>query len=259
MKIELLKIQTFFMMSVSQKTQNNILAVITARGGSKGILGKNIKKLGNKPLIVYTLDIAKKSKLITSCIVSTDDKDIVTVCKNHGADVPFMRPKELSKDDTPHLPVMKHAIEYMEKKLGKKFDYVVIFQPTSPFRIVEDIDGTIQKLIDTGADSAVSVCEWREAHPMKAKKLDGDYVTPYFQMETSTQRHKLETVYKRSGAVYAMKRDVVMGGKKPRDLYGKKIAGYIVPTDRSIDIDIPFDWVKAEWMLEDLKKKGFKF
>jgi len=90
---------------------------------------------------------------------------------------------------------------------------------------------------------------------LKQKKLDGDDVVPYFEAEASTQRQELETVYKRSGAVYTMKRDVIMNGKKPGDLYGKRIVGYIVPAERSIDIDTPLDWIKAEWMLKDLKQK----
>jgi len=153
---------------ISEK--KNILAVITARGGSKGIPRKNIKKLGGKPLIIYTIDSVKKSTLITDVIVSTDDEEIASVCREHGVEVPFVRPKELAQDDTPHLPVMQHAIDFMEKKNNMTYDIAVIFQPTSPFRTVDDIDGTIKKLIDTNADSAVSLCEWNEAHPIKAKK-----------------------------------------------------------------------------------------
>jgi CMP-N-acetylneuraminic acid synthetase len=181
----------------------NILGVITARGGSKGIPGKNIKLLGAKPLIAYTIEAAKKSRLLTHLIVSTDDEEIAAVAKQYGAEVPFMRPKELSQDNTPHLPVMQHAIEFMEKKLGIIFDYSVIFQPTSPFRTVEDIDGTLQKLIDTGADSAVSVCEIEpSAHPMKVKKLAGDRVLPYcIEEPEGIRRQDLPIAYKRSCAV----------------------------------------------------------
>ena len=112
-----------------------ILAVITARGGSKGIPGKNIKLLGGKPLIVYSIEAAKKSKLITHAIVSTDDEAIAKVAREFGAEVPFMRPSELSGDKVKHVPVMRHAILLMEEKLGVIFDYVAILQPTSPFRL----------------------------------------------------------------------------------------------------------------------------
>lgn len=235
----------------------NILSVITARGGSKGVPGKNIKPLGGKPLIAYTIDAAKKSALITHLIVSTDDEVIAGVCRAHGADVPFLRPKELAEDKTPHLPVMQHAVNFMEDKLGIVFDFVVILQPTSPFRTVEDLDGTIQKLIDTGVDSAVSLVEIEENHPMKIKKLDGDFVKPYYMEETEgVRRQDLPSAYKRSGAVYAMRRATLMDKNR---LHGDMVAGFVVPKERSVDIDTPLDWIKVEYMLEELKKKGHQF
>ncbi|MBX4210364.1 acylneuraminate cytidylyltransferase family protein [Candidatus Parcubacteria bacterium] len=236
----------------------NVLGVITARGGSKNLPGKNIKILGDKPLIAYTIDVAKKSGLITDLIVSTDDSEIAEVCKKYGADVPFMRPKELAEDKTPHLPVMQHAVNFMEDKLGKKFYYVVILQPTSPFRTVEDLDGTIQKLIDAKTDSAVSIVELASMeHPMKAKKLEGDKISAYcIEEKEGTRRQDLPTAYKRSGAVYAMTRACLMDKQM---LYGDSTAGFIVPAERSVDIDTPLDWVKTEYMYQELLKKGYTF
>jgi len=238
--------------------EKKILGVITARGGSKGIPGKNIKKLGGKPLISYTILLAQKSNLITHLIVSTDDEEIAKVCKEYGADVPFLRPKELAKDNTPHVPVMQHAISFMEKKLGIIFDFAVILQPTSPFRTIGDIDNTIQKLILSGADSSVALTEMEnDAHPIKAKKLDGDKVLPYCMPEIEgTRRQDLPVAYRRSGAVYAMRRDLLM---KDNRLYGDNIVGHVVTKGRSIDIDVPLDWVEAEFMLEVMKKKGHEF
>lgn len=235
----------------------NVLGVITARGGSKGIPRKNIKELGGKPLIHYTIDAVNKSNLVTHSIVSTDGKEIADVAKSYGANIPFMRPKELAKDDTSHIPVMKHAIEEMEGILGLTFDIVVIFQPTSPFRTAEDIDMTIQKLIDTGADSSVSLVELIGTdHPMKAKKMEGDKVEAYsMEEEEGVRRQDLPTAYRRSGAVYAIKRDIILGGS----LFGNKIVGHIVPNERSIDIDEPIDWVKAEYMLKELRESGSNF
>ena len=233
-----------------------ILGVITARGGSKGIPGKNIKMLGGKPLIAYTIDTAKKSKLITHLVVSTDDEAIAQVCRDCGVDVPFMRPKELAEDKTPHLPVMQHAIEEMEKQLGITFDYTVIFQPTSPFRTVEDIDKTLEKLIETGADSAITLVEVTSPHPMKMKRLEGDRVHPYSIPEVEgVRRQDLTPAYRRSSDVYAMKRDVIMGGS----LYGTHQVGIVVPKERFVDIDEPFDWVRAEYVLEQLRKQGHEF
>jgi len=240
------------------KNKLNILGVITARGGSKGIPGKNIKMLGGKPLIAYTVEVAKKSNLITDLIISTDDEKIADIAKQYGVEVPFMRPKELAEDNTPHLPVMQHAISFMEDKLGIVFDYVVILQPTSPFRTIEDIDETLQKLISQDADSAVSLVEIESReHPIKAKKVEGDEVLPYCMEEKEgTRRQDLPVAYKRSSAVYAMRRDLVI---KDNKIFGDNIVGHIVPKERSIDIDEPFDWLKAEYMLDDLNKKGYKF
>lgn len=230
---------------------HKILGVITARGGSKGIPRKNIKILGNKPLIAYTIEIAKKSKLITHLIVSTDDKEIKQVAIKCQAEVPFLRPAEFAQDNTPTLPVMQHAIRFMEKKLGFKFDFVVILQPTSPFRIAEDIDKTIEKLIEKNADSAVSLVKIEDNHPMKIKKLDNGRVLPYCMPEIEgTRRQDLPIAYKRSSAVYAMKRDTMI---KNNSLYGKYIVGHVVPLQRSIDIDNKFDWIKAEYMLKNKK------
>lgn len=232
--------------------KHNILGVITARGGSKGIPGKNIKLLGDKPLIAYTIEAAQKSKLITHLIVSTDGAEIAKVCKEYGASVPFMRPAELAQDNTPHLPVMQHAVEFMENQIGEKFDCVVTLQPTSPFRIPEDIDKTIQKLIDTGADSAVSLVEVESgSNPMKMKKLENDKVLPYCMEEPEgTRRQDLPKCYKRSSAVYATDRNLMMEKNK---FYGDYIVGHITPKERYIDIDNELDWLKAEYMLKKMK------
>lgn len=240
----------------TKKSNPSVLAVITARGGSKGVPGKNIKNLGGKPLIAYTIESAKESKYITHLIVSTDDEEIAKICKNHGVKAPFLRPKELAQDDTPHLPVMQHAVSFVEKKLGVNFDYVVILQPTSPFRLAEDIDGTLEVLFsDVRADSAVSLVEVPSTeHPIKVKKLEDGRVAPYCIPEPEgIKRQDFPPAYKRSSGAYAMRRSTLMDKGK---IYGDKIVGYITPPERYIDIDTPLDWVKAEYMLGELRKKG---
>ena len=235
-----------------------ILGVITARAGSEGIPGKNIKLLGGKPLIAYTIEAAKKSKTITHLVVSTDGEEIAKVARECGADVPFVRPAELAADKVKHVPVMIHAVDFMEKKLGLTFDATVILQPTAPFRLPEDIDETVKKLLNSKADSAVSLVEVEGAnHPIKVKKLVDDRVYSYcMEEEEGIRRQDLPRAYRRNGAVYVIRRDVLMKQKK---LYGDYIMGHVVAEERSIDIDIPRDWVMAELMLEDLKKKGYKF
>ncbi len=231
---------------MSKSKSHKILAVITARGGSKGIPGKNIKSLGGKPLLAYTIEVALASKLITNTILSTDDEKIAAVGREWGVAAPFIRPAELAQDDTLHLPVMRHATAFMEQKLGELFTHLVILQPTSPFRTVGDLDGTIKLLLETGADSAVSVVEVQSDHPLKAKRLEGDRLQPFFAPEPEgIRRQDLPKAYRRSGAVYAMRRDLVMEEGK---IYGDYVVGYKVPMERSIDIDDELDWLKAEYL-----------
>jgi len=229
----------------------NILGIITARGGSKGIPRKNIKKFCGKPLIAYTILEAKKSKYITDLIISTEDLEIVRVAKKYGANVPFLRPKNLATDKTKHLPVIRHAVSFMEKKLKTVFDYVVILQPTSPLRTVEDIDKTIEKIIKTKADSAVSLVEIEENHPIKIKKLQGNRVLPYCIAEKEGMRRQdLPIAYKRNGSVYVSGRDLII---KKNKLFGNFIVGIVVPKERSVDIDTPLDWMKAEYLFKHKK------
>lgn len=243
---------------INKNKRSRILAVITARGGSKGLPGKNIKKLGGMPLIVYTIKTAQKSKYISDLILSTDSVKIAKICKKYGLEAPYIQPSKLSTDKSGHLEVMQYAIAFMEKKLKITYDYVTILQPTSPFRSVGDIDNTLKLLIKSKADSAVSIVkvEARE-HPIKIKKLVDNKIEPYCMTELDgLRRQDFPVAYKRSGAVYAMRRDTIM---KKGQLYGKTIVGFEVPKDRSIDIDTQFDWFQAVCMLKDLKSKGYNW
>lgn len=230
-----------------------ILGVITARGESKTVPKKNIKLLGGKPLIAWTIEVAKKSKLISHLIVSTDDKEIAQIAQTYGVDVPFLRPKELAGDEVGHLPVMQHAIGFMEKKLGFKFDYAVILQPTSPFRTPEDIDQTLKLLERTGADSAVTMVEVAtKEHPVKMKRMAGERVLPFCREAKEpegSRKQDFPKAFKRSSAVYAQRRDLLI---KEKRLYGDYVVGLVVPRERSIDIDDEFDFLRAEYMLKNL-------
>jgi len=234
------------------------LAVITARSGSRDIPGKNIRPLGGRPLIEYTIEAASRCRRLTDTIVSTDSEEIADIARRAGATVPFLRPGHLAQDNTPHLPVIQHALTEMERLRDTQYDLVVTLQPTSPFRLPEDIDGTIGILLETGADSAVSVCEVAAAaHPIKAKRLDGSLLVPYCVPEPEgIRRQELPPAYKRSGAVYASRRTLVMGAGR---FYGDRIAAYVVPRERSIDIDMPLDWIMAEFMVTQLRTNGFPF
>lgn len=230
-----------------------VLAVVTARGGSRGIPGKNIRPLGGKPLIHYTIDAARRSQYISDTIVSTDSAAIADVARAYGAAVPFLRPAALAGDATPHLPVLQHAVSEMETMRSTTYEYVVTLQPTSPFRLPADIDGTVELLISSNADSAVSVCEVDSGcHPVKAKKLEGHRLLPYCVAEIEgTRRQDLPPAFKRNSAVYVSRRDLIM---KDNRFYGDHVVGYVVPRERSIDIDSPLDWIVAEYMLEQLRR-----
>ncbi len=238
-------------------SQKKILGVITARGGSKGIPRKNIKDLGGKPLIAYTIEACKDSKLITHLILSSDDKEIINVARQYNVDVPFVRPKELAEDTTKHLPVLQHAVQFMEDKLGIKFDYVVNLQPTSPFRLPEDVDGCIEKLSETNADSALAMVEVDDNHPIKMKKIVDGRVLPFSVPEPEgMRRQEFPPAYKRSGAVYVFQRNNLL--EKNRE-YGDDLVAYIVPKERSIDIDNELDWIKAEYMIKKLRENGYPY
>jgi CMP-N-acetylneuraminic acid synthetase len=242
----------------SARSPATALAVITARGGSRGVPGKNTKLLGGRPLIEYAIEAASRCLRLTDTIVSTDSEEIADAARRAGATVPFLRPGHLAQDDTPHLPVIQHALAEMERLRDTQYDLVVTLQPTSPFRLPEDIDGTIAVLLTTGADSAVSVCEMPAAsHPIKAKRLEGNLVVPYCVPEPEgLRRQDLPPAYRRSGAVYVARHALVMESGR---FYGDRVAAHIVPSERSIDIDSEQDWVMAEHMLEQLRRQGFPF
>jgi CMP-N-acetylneuraminic acid synthetase len=220
------------------------LAVITARGGSKGIPKKNIKELGGKPLIAWTIEAARGSKHLDYFLVSTDDEEIAGVSREYGAPVPFMRPAELSTDAAKSIPVVQHAVEWLRAHEGKNFDYVMILQPTSPFRTAEDIDVCIEKIVDTNADSVMSMVKLIDFSAPKLKVLDGDIIKPWLSDEgkESKSRHELADVYKRNCAIYLTRADLIMQG----DLFGKVSRAYLMPSERSVDINTSFDWTVVE-------------
>lgn len=230
-----------------KKSNNSILCLINARGGSKGVPGKNIKPLNGKPLIGWSVDVARQSKLIKKIVVSTDSEEIARVATKHGASVPFIRPSELATDTAKQIDVVNHALKFLES-MGERYDYVCILQPTCPLRSVEDVDGTLDLLISSGADSAITVTEVGGRHPRTLYKMhEGDQkVTPYVEKNTSgVMRQNFEALYWRTGAVYALRTSVVKAGS----LYGNDARGYKVPEERAFNIDTPFDFELTEaWL-----------
>lgn len=236
-----------------------ILSLITARGGSKGIPGKNIADLGGKPLIAWTIEASVKSSLVTRTIVSTDDEKIAEVSKQAGADVPFMRPPELSGDKTPHVPVIQHAVKYLEDNFNEFYDYILLLQPTVPFRSTEDIDNAIKLVDEKVPDALLSACE-PENHPSLVKKLDDSGFMDYFiprDEKAYMCRQSLPEAFIDNGAIFLTKRDVLMerGLIHPA---GSTII-YLMPKERSLDIDTPWDLYVARLIIDDIKKNGTSF
>lgn len=225
-----------------------ILAIIPARGGSKGIPGKNIKELNGKPLIAYTIEEAMKSRYVNRIIVSTDDERIADISKKYGAEIPFLRPSELSQDDTPTIECVIHMLRLLKEKEDYIPDYVCLLQCTSPLRTFEDIDGTIEKLITTDMDSAVSVCEVA-TNPYWTNIFVGDRLE-YFLKEGKriTRRQELPKIYTLNGAVYVSKCDVL---QKEMTFETKYITGYVMNKNNSIDIDDIIDFKFAELLMKE--------
>jgi CMP-N,N'-diacetyllegionaminic acid synthase len=224
------------------------LGIIPARGGSKSIPRKNIKVLGGKPLIAWTIETALKSDRLGEVIVSTDDEEIAGVSRTWGAKVPFIRPSELGQDSTPTLPVLQHAVSWYEGAKGCVPDIIIVLQPTSPFRRAEHIDEAIKVMTETGADSVVSVCV-AEHSPYWMKRLEGSRVFPFLNDAPEyTRRQDLPPVYRLNGAIYVSRCDVIM---KQNRILGIDTRAVIMDVESSIDIDSNLDFRLAEILLAD--------
>jgi len=233
--------------------KKKFLGLIPARGGSKSIPLKNIKPLLGKPLIAYTIEEALKSEYIDKIIVSTDDIQIAKISKEYGAEVPFIRPKELATDTSPTLPVIQHALKYLESE-DYIPDFVVLLQPTSPLREVKHIDEAIKKILDTDADTVITLTE-SNIHPFWMRKLEGDKVYPFIETcNNSLRRQDLPPVYKLNGAVVVSKREVIVSGKNWQE---QDIRAIIIAPIYSIDIDTPLDFYIAEKLMELKAKDSF--
>lgn len=213
-----------------------VLAVIPARGGSKGAPRKNLRMLGGKPLIAWTIDAARQSRAVDRVIVSTDDHEIAEAALKWGGEVPFMRPTELAQDDTPGDAPFRHAAGETPG-----FDIAVLLQPTSPLRNAADIDGCVALALETEG-SVVSVTESGK-HPAWMFTLDGCSMSPVSpHLAATSRRQALPTVYVLNGAVYVMKTADLASGQA---LISSDTAAYVMPADRSIDIDTEIDFIVA--------------
>lgn len=222
---------------------HSVLAVIPARGGSKGVHNKNIKDLYGKPLIAWTIEEAKKSSYIDRLILSSEDQEIVKVAKEYGCEVPFVRPKELSMDETPGILPVLHALNSLES-----FDYVVLLQPTSPLRNATDIDECIEHCQRADQQSCVSLVE-ADKTPYWMYQLNGEgKMIPFINDKEIARRQDAPKSYVLNGAVYVAQTNFIL---EHESFVTKDTLGYIMPKERSHDIDTEMDFKVCEWLIEN--------
>ena len=226
-----------------------MLAIIPARGGSKSIPQKNLVALAGKPMIAYTFEAAIASRHISRTILSTDDPDIVAIGKEFGIAAPFLRPAELARDDSPMLPVIQHAVRFIETEEDYRPEHVVLLQPTSPLRTSGHVDCALQILISTGADTVVSVVEIPHRYaPNSLMRLEGNVLVPHAEGPVILRRQDKPTLYARNGpAVLCMRRESVDDAR----LYGDNCVPYVMDAESSLDVDTRFELRMAEMLLRD--------
>lgn len=223
------------------KTPDRVLAVIPARGGSKGVLRKNVREVCGKPLIAWTIEAALAAgPLLSRVIVSTEDAEIAEVSRRYGAEVPFVRPAELAGDEVPMLPVLQHAARFVEAQEGRRLDWVLLLQPTEPFRTVADIEAALALGRADGCDSVISVVQVFAVHPILMKKIEGDRLLPFCieEKEGTRRQDYAPAAYMRNGAIYLTRRDVLL---EQGSIWGDVIRPYVMPPERSQGVDSEID------------------
>jgi CMP-N,N'-diacetyllegionaminic acid synthase len=221
-----------------------MLAIIPARGGSKGLPGKNIRPLLGKPLLAYTIEAAKNSRLITDIVISTDDEEIAGTAVKFGARLPFMRPANLASDNSLAIETYMYTIEKIARDSRKQIDAFVVLQPTSPLRTSGDIDAAISLFIERKADSVVSYTE--EAHPVNWHKyISQDMSFENIFTDRIANRQEYRKSYFPNGAIFVYRYNLIRSG----NLYSRNSFAYIMPRDRSVDIDTMQDFDYAEFLL----------
>lgn len=239
--------------------KKNILAVITARGGSKGVPRKNIKNLRGKPVLWYSLSSCLKSKSLTHVVVSSDDKEILDIARSIGGDeIVLKRPKKIAQDNSLSIDAIQHAVIDREEKYKIKYDYVVLIQPTTPFILPEDIDACIKIALTKKADTVVSVYEVNDSHPVKIKKIDKKGKLVHYVdsiPETVFRRQDLPSAYKRNGGIYVNTRETTMNKNSYHGTIGICYP-YIMPALRSVDINDIVDFYLCEVVADKLFEQG---
>lgn len=227
-----------------------ILAVIPARGGSKGLPGKNIKMLTGKPLVAWSIEQALASSYIDMVVVSTESPKIASIARRYGAQVPFLRPRELATDKAKSIDVVLHAIDFFESK-GNIFDIVVMLEPTSPLRETKDVDRAIEVLISNRtAESIVGIAKVEAVHPAFLVKLEKGFLRSYLKAFKVLRRQELDDLYFYEGSLYISYSSSLKHRKR---FYHNKTLGYIMPKWKSFELDDYTDFIIIESLMKAKK------
>jgi CMP-N,N'-diacetyllegionaminic acid synthase len=224
-------------------TRGKVLAVITARGGSKGLPGKNILPLAGRPLLAWTIAAANAAKGLDRLILSTDDEEIAEAARALGCEVPFIRPPELASDTATSVDVVLHACAQLPE-----YDTVCLLQPTSPFRRSDDIDSCLEMFWSAAADSVISFTTLSKPAQWLFRKDAGEHISPLLPGPINMRRQDCETLYVPNGAVYVI---AVATLQRERTFYLPKTKAYVMPQERSLDIDTRLDFKLAEVLADD--------
>ena len=231
----------------------NILAVIPARGGSKGIPGKNIRDFAGKPLIVHSIETSLQCSLITTTVVSTDDDEIAEIAEAHGAQV-IRRPAELAADTSLVIDAIKHAVLEVEEE-GHDVDVVLLLEPTSPLRRAEDLESCIRVLLEEKADS---VATFTPAHisPNRLWRVTGDVVEPFIEGAVPwLPRQKQPKAFELTGQIYGLSRKILFENEDSISTLAGTIFPVITPRETALDIDTEFDFILAEKVMQHYQQK----
>ena len=232
-----------------------VATIIPARGGSKSIPKKNIQPLNGKPLIFYSIDYSIKCPLVDRTIVSTDSKEISDIALKYGAEVPFLRPKDLSLDDTQDFPVIRHALEFLEETLKTKIDLIVLLRPTSPLRPKGLIEKGISLMNDYPQSSSLRSVAISKEHPYRQWTKSGDYISGYEANKYepyNLPRQKLPKTYFQTGDIEIIKKETIIRGS----ISGKRVLPLIIQHSEILDIDYPSDLIIASSHIEKSKRKN---
>ena len=230
-----------------------VIGIIPARAGSKGLPGKNILQLCGKPLIVWSIESGKQSKYIDVVIVSTDSEQIATISRSFGATIPFIRPANLATDEAATIDVVSHALKYLEIEFNETFEYTVLLEPTSPIRRSDDIDRMLDKLHNsrTNFDAIISLGEVR-GHPSILKTINSQKVESFFKDQpASTRRQDNTPVYFPFGVAYICKTTTLLAEKT---FYPERLTHFVIERDQCVEIDDEYDFLMAEAILNKRAK-----